>query len=415
MSSLSAFSRIKKLPRIALRAVKVLVYYVRVLVGKAAPEPELTFVQKIRSSYILPGTLSVPAPRGYFSQPNSRLRIVDDVAGLPHVLWKNHSQCQLDPPKTASGPPAKVRWNAPSASFILAIKGGCVAPDGLVFDRQAVYRNAKWYYAPPPDSLPIIHVDRLITFIQLWSSEFIHFTFDTLPRLNLAYDFICNETGISILVPDSPFIAKILNALEIHPSRIISQKSGYVYSANVVYYPHFYNHGFPEKMGLLPTGSLDKVRKELSGPYSHPQDRVVYLKRRENLSRSVENEADLLDKVRERLEKGLTLTVYEPYDDWTRDREIMKRARVVLGPHGGAWSNIIFCREDAHVIEFIPLLTFKSLGLNERPCYYGLSSALNLNYWCVEPANFEFDEPGARMRVPLNELMSVLRQIGVCT
>ena len=309
--------------------------------------------------------------------------------------------------------PVETRWNTPLASFILAIAGGYVAPDGLVFDTDSVYRNAKWYYEPPPDSLPIVHVDQLITFIQLWSNSFIHFSFDTLPRLNFAYDFICREPNLSILVPDCPFITHMLKALDIDSSRVIPQKSGHVYSADMVFYPHFYNNGLPQKMGLVPHSSLDKLRAKLSGPYSQPQDRIVYLKRRQDCARSVQNEENLLDRVRKRLRPSLSLTVFEPDNDWTKDKEIMKRARVVLGPHGGAWSNIIFCKEDTDVIEFLPLVTLKARGSNERPCYYGLSSALNLNYWCIEPENFEFDAPGIKMRVSTEEILSILEQIGI--
>jgi len=164
-------------------------------------------------------------------------------------------------------------------------------------------------------------------------------------------------------------------------------------------------------MGLVPRGSLDKVREKLSGSFSQPRDQIVYPKRRKNFTRSVQNEETFLARIRERLKKNLTLTVFEPYNDWTKDKEIMKRARVVLGPHGGAWSNIIFCKENTDVIEFLPLVTLKEQGLNERPCYYGLSNALNLKYWTIEPTNFDFEKPG--MVVPVDELLSVLEQIGV--
>jgi capsular polysaccharide biosynthesis protein len=215
------------------------------------------------------------------------------------------------------------------------------------------------------------------------------------------------------LVPDRPFINQILNKLDIDPGRVIFQKNGHVYSADIVYYPHFYNHGLPQKMGLIPIGSFGKVREKLSGPFSLPQDMVVYLKREPNSSRTVYNEEELIEKIRKRLKTGLSLTIFEPHNDWNKDKEIMKRARVVIGPHGGAWSNVIFCSENTDVIEFLPLVSLKVRGLNERPCYYGLSSALNLNYWCIEPENFYFDKPGKQMTVNIDELLSVLDQIGV--
>ncbi len=410
----SRYGKRSKPALLTLRAFRVLSYYMRRILCTAYPEPELTFIQKLRSSFILPGTPVVGAPKGYFARRRKKLCVKDDVAGLPSVLWEDHPQTQVPPPRKASVcPPVKCRWHTPSASFILNIPDGYVAPDGLVYNNRSVYRNAKWYYESPPNSLPTIHVDRLITFIQYWTTSFIHFTFDTLPRLNLAYDLLCNEPDIKILVPDRPFIPEVFNKLEIDPGRIIFQKSGYVYSADMVYYPHFYNHGLPKKMGLIPLGSLDKVRAKLSGPDHQHQDQLVYLKRKQGFSRNVSNENDFLNEIRKRIKKGLGLTVFEPCGNWKKDKEVIKRARVVFGPHGGAWSNIIFCKKNTDVIEFIPLVSLKERGLNERPCYYGLASALNLNYWCIEPENFEFDKPRKKMKVSEDELLTVLEEIGV--
>jgi hypothetical protein len=395
------------------RSVPVFMHYVRRIIGHAYEEPELTLMQKFRSQFILSGTRSVASPRAYFPGKRGRLRVIDDVAGLPHALWKEHSPRHLPPPYGARSAPSVPLWKAPSASFILSVAGGFVSPDGLVFDRGAIYRNAKWYYEPPRDGLPVVHCKKIITFIQLWSDGYVHFIFDTLPRLDFAYDLIQSDPGIKVLVPDHPFIADALREMEVEASRVIFQNRAYVYAAEVVYYPHFYSHGRPVKMGLIPRGSLDRARAKLSGPAPVRRDKVVYLKRPSHRSRNVKNELALLEKIEKRLAARYRLEVFDPSNNWMQDREVMKRARVVLGPHGGAWSNIIFCDEDTDVIEFLPLLTLRRRGKNERPCFYGLAGALGLRYWFVEPKRFEFDNPHVEMEVDDGKVLSILRRIGI--
>ena len=402
-----------KITKLAKRMPDIFFYLLKRLLGTASQEPELSFLQKIRSSYILPGMKHVTFPSGCFKGPKKKLKILDDLQGLPNALWINHAETRIPLPKNgADSRIIKTIWKSPAASFILTVKGGHIAPNGLVFDNDHIYRNAKWYYEPPPDSLPVIEMNKVITFIQLWSDTFVHFTFDTLPRINLAYDFICQDPEIKILIPDQVFFARAIEELGIDPGRVVRQKADTVYSADIVYYPHFYNYGKPQKMGLIPRSSLEKVRRKLAGRHiSNLQNLIVYLKRKKGSTRCVINEEEIIDGIKRRLKAQLTLKVFEPKNDWIQDREVFKCARVVIGPHGGAFSNLIFCKENTDVIEFLPLISLKQKGDNERPCYYGLSNALGLNYWTIEPKNFNFEKPD--MFVPVNKLLSILHSTGV--
>jgi len=407
---------IQKIILKTIRLLKFSPYLFKRLSGNAYPELEINLMQILRHSFIPSGKKYFGVPQGYFSIRNAKLKIMDDVKGFPNVLWVNHSDTNVSPPLYGSNNHSLGEiWKTPLASFILAISNGYVAPSGLVFDYEYAYRNGKWYYEFPPNYMQTIHVDKLITFVQIWGWNFIHFVFDTLPRIDLSYDLICRETNIKILVPnpDSSFMLEMLDALGIDQSRIILQEPGHVYSADIVYYPHFYNKGKPQQMGLIPPRSLEKVRSKLTGQFAKPKNKIIYLKRKKGHKRSVENEEDLLENIEKNLSNGFTLKVLEPYNDWIKDKEVIKQARVVLGPHGGAWSNILFCKGKTDVIEFLPLASLKMKGKNERPCFYGLSNALNLNYWSIEPFCFEFEKPGKGMTVPINEVLSVLNKIGI--
>lgn len=70
-------------------------------------------------------------------------------------------------------------------------------------------------------------------------------------------------------------------------------------------------------------------------------------------------------------------------NSWLEMRKKMQRARVVLGPHGSAWGNLIFApmhRSNVHFIEFN--------WLRQRACYPKISHYVDglSHYWTVEPA-----------------------------
>jgi prepilin-type processing-associated H-X9-DG protein len=407
---------LKKLKIKILRLIKFSPYLFNRISGRAYRELEINLKQILQHSFIPSGKKNLTTPSGYFSNSNAKLKIIEDVKGLPNVLWINHSHTNISQPLYGStNNSSEENWKIPLASFILEISNGYVAPSGLIFDHKYAYRNGKWYYEFPPSKRPTKHVDKIITFVQIWGWNFVHFIFDTLPRINFSYDLICREQDIKILMPKprSPYMLEMLETIGIDRSRIIFQKPGYVYSADTVYYPHFYNKGKPQQMGLIPPKSLEKIRSKLAGPYTKPQKKIIYLKRKKNCKRCVENEEDLLKTIDKNLSNNFTLKVFEPFNDWIKDKEVLKQAKVVLGPHGGAWSNILFCDEKTDVIEFLPLASIKKRGKNERPCFYGLANALNLSYWSVEPFNFNFERPGRGMTVPINEVLSVLNRVGV--
>jgi len=104
----------------------------------------------------------------------------------------------------------------------------------------------------------------------------------------------------------------------------------------------------------------------------------------------------------------------------------MKNAKVVLGPHGGAFSNLIYCSIETvhpvHVIEFVPLRPgYKDFAENPHKYlnvsqyannnYYGFANWLGMRYWNVEPARY--DHGGHGMIVPVDKVLSILDIIGL--
>jgi rhamnogalacturonan II specific xylosyltransferase len=153
-------------------------------------------------------------------------------------------------------------------------------------------------------------------------------------------------------------------------------------------------------MGLVPPNSVRRLNAQL-----HRGTDVVYLARRLGTTRSVRNEDDVLKMIRSKLPN---VRVVFPQNNWRRDREAVKNANVIIGPHGGALSLMIFAPPGTIILEFTPLVQFKRDGKNERPCYFGLAHGLGFKYHAVEPSVFHFDRgtmvvPTKRVATALNE------------
>lgn len=154
-----------------------------------------------------------------------------------------------------------------------------------------------------------------------------------------------------------------------------------------------------------------------SGLASHLlPDTVLYLPRPQGSSRAVENEDELLRAIEAHLVPGIKLKkfIHVPGSHLSEDAAQFQTAKVVIGPHGGAWANIVFMPPGGQVIEFIPMgrLSRANPKANLRPCYYGLARACRLGYWMLEPRNFDFDRP-QKMQVSVDEVLNGLRHIGV--
>jgi capsular polysaccharide biosynthesis protein len=98
--------------------------------------------------------------------------------------------------------------------------------------------------------------------------------------------------------------------------------------------------------------------------------------------------------------------------------QVFSRAVVVLGIHGGAFGNLVFCPPGVHVIEIIPIADNRRLEQHGRgqvpelrPFYWMLAAARSLKYWNVDPTKFSFDS-GSTDIVP-GDALAILEKIGV--
>jgi len=85
---------------------------------------------------------------------------------------------------------------------------------------------------------------------------------------------------------------------------------------------------------------------------------------------------------------------------------VMQDAKIVVGAHGAALSNLLFAPENCTVIEIFSPDYFRT------DCFYTLSGILNLDYWYIvgtKPAGAEWGD----ITVPEEILEQTLNKIGL--
>ena len=308
---------------------------------------------------------------------------------------------------------AATTWETPLASVIAAVKDGTVLlPNGRVVDGSSkTHHFGKWYWsstikAPAGAGAPITSTSPLLTLVQIYGGSFQHVTFDTMPKMPFVCPFLRENPDVRVLVMGTVQQELVTDACPLDSARFVHFDRAI--RAPIVYVPYF--EGPDLKMGLVPPNSLTSL-----GPQDAPGTDVFYLPRKAGTVRSVANEALVVSLIKS---KFPNLKVYYPVG-WRKDRDVLRNAGVIIGPHGGALANILFAPVGATVVEFTPLVRLKRANKNERPCYFGLAIGMGFTYHAVEPSVFRFrPDKNARkgagngeMKVPLDRLNAVLKLI----
>jgi hypothetical protein len=145
---------------------------------------------------------------------------------------------------------------------------------------------------------------------------------------------------------------------------------------------------------------LRSVRDEFTPAGTRPHRRI-YVSRAGALRRRLVNEPEI-----ERLlaDHGFESVSLEDLD-FDAQVELMAQTAILCGPHGAGLTNMIFCNEGTHVVEFADL-DFPN------PNFYAMASALGHPYWLVEADGVGDATPLERdMRVDHRVVGDVVRRI----
>lgn len=310
---------------------------------------------------------------------------------------------------TFLGDPRHPTALGPQAAFVLKVNDAVIdGGSGYAFNASMFVRNGRWYWDPPSaTAVPkqvAPRVPQLVSMVMIWCDFFQHFVFDCLPRLELIADLLASDASIRVLVqPGVGFseLALLMLGPAFAADRFIVAHGAFVYPADVVWVPHFAQQS---KMGFVPPGiAFQRSAPRLRVQPASPRNLVVYLARARGRSRSVLNEQELLDAVQKLIAPhGLLLEVLLDPRDWRADRELLSRAVLLFGPHGGSFANMLFLQPGTPVLEFLSTL----IAAEARDCYAGLAAGLGLPFWRYAPPLFSYERP---MRVDVDDVLNMLK------
>lgn len=347
-------------------------------------------------------------------------RNVTQLAQVPaSYLSVSQVTSRLVRPRSLDARHARAEWYPQlETAFLLHLPGGFLG-DNAVFDADRYYSFGRWWLLPGPELYSgvdeIRRIDAGIS-IAAWGGEaFQHFVTDALPRLAAVIDLLERPELAHVQIVShaegAPMARWFWDALGLS-DRVVQKprraSEGFVLHANHVLYLDFDPNLGVE--GVYPRDVLRPLQLRLGLLEPARRDRILYLTRDDMPERRVMNEAGLLSRIDRLLaESPYRLEIFRHRGDLQGDIERMRRAKVVVGPHGGAFANLVFAQPGTHVVEFLPIYDLPRSGDRARPLYWGLAQAAGLDYWTVTPKVFGFE--GRDLAVDPEEVVAVLRHV----
>lgn len=325
---------------------------------------------------------------------------------------------RLVPPRSLDPRHAGAPWYPPlEHAFLLHLEDAFIG-DNAVFDADRYYAFGRWWLHGNHAYSGVDEVRRIDAGISIaaWGGEaFQHFVVDALPRLAAVIDLLETPELRHVQIvshcegsPTAPWFWEALGITDRVVQKPLNAREGFVVHANHVLYLDFEPYAGTEG-GIYPRDVLRPVQLRLGVLDPVPRDRVLYLSRGD-MERTVANERALLGRLECALaDSGYRLEVSVDRGSLDGVREQMRRARVVLGPHGGAFANLVFAQPGTHVIEFIPSYELPLQGTDARHMYWGLAQAAGLDYWSVAPRRFGWEAPD--IEVDPEDAVAVLREV----
>jgi len=299
-----------------------------------------------------------------------------------------------------------------SDQYVASIPQGFVEGEGgLVYDAASnVYHLPFFFHNRTNPALPLPASSaadaaaactrrhrRLATVIQRYGHMYYHWLEETLPRIValLAAGALTPDTRL--LTWGQPYEAAWLRALGVDPNSVVVYDPEAVHCADALLVPT------PVPRVTPPREALAAVRSALGVAVLPParRDVIVYVSRRDEPTRRVANEAELLAALRAAF-PGHPIEVFTGGVSPAEAIALFQRARVVVGPHGAGLSHILFSAPGTAVVEF--------LFLADPPMmFWHAAGALGQDYWLVPVPQGYYMQP--EMVVPVGEVVDVLTAV----
>lgn len=166
-----------------------------------------------------------------------------------------------------------------------------------------------------------------------------HFMVQHAARLYIALDWLLSHPEIKILTAygQSQWQSKYLKFFDINPDRIIETGKGTLECKEVYYVPMFYGNNLLPPREIIEGMAniyINKRKAELSG--------IVFLSRKDAPDRHLLNEDELVGVLEKIM--GSVKVIYLKDYSLEEQVQIFTSAKLIVGPYGQSFSNLLFCR-----------------------------------------------------------------------
>lgn len=245
----------------------------------------------------------------------------------------------------------------------------------------------------------------------LLNDTYFHWMFDILPRLELLHQSGIEITEIEKYLVSTrlPFQQETLNLFGIPTTKILETHK----------YPHIQAKkllvpSFPSTIAWMPKWVCDFLRTKFLPQTTNAKTEKIerlYISRKDTANRRIINEDEIIDLLSKFGFQSIVLESMSVIEQAT----LLSNAKIVVSPHGGGLTNIVFCHPGTKVIEiFSPNYVY--------PCYWLVSNLINLEYYYLLGENIagfylhKLLYPNARIEdifVNPTELLNILNFAGI--
>lgn len=203
----------------------------------------------------------------------------------------------------------------------------------------------------------------------LTNDMYFHWLFDVLPRFDLLHRSGINFDQIDGFVVSNhlSFQQETLENLGVPRNKILPTRKHLHIQANELVVP-----SYPSTPAWMPRWVCEWLRQVFLSqnlPSSGTSDRL-YITRQNTGNRRLINESEIIEFLGKFGFKAVTLESISVMEQAT----LLANASVVIAPHGGGLTNIVFCSPQTKIIElFSPNYVY--------PCYWLISNHLDLDYY----------------------------------
>lgn len=245
------------------------------------------------------------------------------------------------------------------------------------------------------------------------NANYFHWMFDVLPRLKLANDTFGLKNINYFLLPSIKNIFQIqtLDYLGIFKNKIITNdnyKHLYFDKLVITDHPYVFSNNSRLDVQKIPNWIINWLKSKFYKIGNTKNSfKKIYIQRNKNkildanqLSRNIFNEDELIFFLKK---KGFKIINLEGLN-LNRQASIFRNAKVIIGLHGAAFTNLIFCRSNTKIIELKNTYT--------KDMYLNIAKKNNLKYYGVicKTVGKSINQQGV-IKVDINKIKNLIENL----